>query len=1104
MLTLIEGGFSSGLFEEIKKRILLSHERGRRIYLIVPEQQTVIAEAEMTDFMPPDAPLYFEVTNFTRLANSAFRTLGGIANEYCDGTKKTLIMWRALTELAPLLEGCRAMTEIPASLAKKYLAAVAEMQSAGIDADDIDELVKGEVLSADARLKGKLTDLGAVMTAYKRLLGERYSDISDDIGNLLVKLDENPEFLTDSDIYIDGFTSFTNGQYKLIGRLAARTSVTVTLTLPKTARDSFEYTETAGTHMRLSSHVKSEGADISLIKIEGKFGKSSELLYEAVDKIWHTGAKFDNDCLQNTDVLRIFASKTPFDMCDFVSADIMRRVNLGARFSDFAIVCASAERYAGILDMSLKKYGIPAFASYKRASDEFSVIKLILSAYRVIRSGFAREDVIAYAKCAFTGAASDDIDLFEIYVSKWQLSGRRFTDGLYWGMSPYGYDGRGGDEDAVLQRINAARSSIIDPLKAFAEESAECRTVTEHATALVKFLFGINAEQLLAKKAEELMLDGESSEAQEYSMLWQTVCRALDGLVEAVGDMEADTGSFPLLLKIVFSGIEIGRIPSYADEVTVGNADMLRVYGKKHLYLIGVNDGEFPGGVSSEGGYFAERERGLLALAGVELDAGEELRGARELFCFTRAMSYARESLTLIYSESTSALKPASPSDAISRLIDLSGKRISVVKTYELPTSELIWTPEAAKDMLGELTAADYSVLKDTLAVLNDDGVIRVAEADVTNDAIALSPELADSFYGKEMWLSQTKIDSYADCPMKHFCRFNLGLSDDEVYEFGARNIGIFIHAVLESFFRALRKSGGNADGLDEAEREQMLNSAAQEYLASLGDGLKEGGERMRIRIARLTRAAKPVVEKLLDEVKNSKYIPTFFELRLSDRDPALPDVPTFKSKDGSSVKISGIVDRVDTMQAGDDVYVRVLDYKTGSKLFSADDMENGRNLQMFIYLKAIYESKSEKFKEELGATPDGKILPAGVMYIGTSVKDVTVKGYDESEAISAVKAAQKCQGMLLDDQVSLDGMDRGLSPIKYTKGGISDSSKQFLYSAEDWDNIMQSVEGAVMNTAEQMRSGKIAPTPERTSGKNPCEYCEFKPICRRVSYNNN
>ena len=62
------------------------------------------------------------------------------------------------------------------------------------------------------------------------------------------------------------------------------------------------------------------------------------------------------------------------------------------------------------------------------------------------------------------------------------------------------------------------------------------------------------------------------------------------------------------------------------------------------------------------------------------------------------------------------------------------------------------------------------------------------------------------------------------------------------------------------------------------------------------------------------------------------------------------------------------------------------------------------------------------------------------------------------------------------------------------------ESKKKYLYSCKQFEEIMESVEEAVANVAEKICDGRIEASPK--TGKNnrvPCEYCEFKPICRSV-----
>ena len=161
MLTLYEGGFSSVAHDEVIKAVGRAIESEKRVFLFVPEQQTLTAEAEACDIFPPSSALSFEVTNFTRFTNTAFRTLGGISGEYITSAKKALVMWGVLTELSPMLSITKGARNIGSGTVAKALGAVGELSSLGIRPE---ELRASEQLLAkeDKRLRGKLSDLSLI------------------------------------------------------------------------------------------------------------------------------------------------------------------------------------------------------------------------------------------------------------------------------------------------------------------------------------------------------------------------------------------------------------------------------------------------------------------------------------------------------------------------------------------------------------------------------------------------------------------------------------------------------------------------------------------------------------------------------------------------------------------------------------------------------------------------------------------------------------------------------------------------------------------------------------------------------------------------------
>lgn len=1096
MLKIVRSGFSCAARDAFCTEIKSLSEQGKRAYLIVPEQQTVMAEGLMSGILSPASTLTFEVTNFTRLANTVFRALGGLSGEYCDSVKKALIMWRALTELSPVLTMTQGRKEINAGLVSSALSAVSEMQNLSILPAELMESADSEVIKSDGRLSGKLRDLSSIYALYKNLLSERYADTGDDVAAMIKKLEEYPSFLSDAHIFIEGFTSFTEPQYRLIGLLAARTTVSLALTLPKGREEAFEFLEIAECQKRLTSIARKYGADIRLMREEGNGSKTPECLSEICSYLWSTLTPNENIHLQNDEVLRIFEAKTAYEECSFICEDIQRRVIDGASYNDFAIIARNVDSFAGILDTALDSAKIPSFTSYRKDIQEFEAIKLIYTAYSAAR-GFAREDVISYAKCALSGISPALCDEFESYVNKWQISGQRFTDGEVWNMNPLGYTvRRNPDTDEKLLRINSTRSKIIDPLSHFAESVSRAKTVRDQAVALVDFLVSIDMERSLKARGKMLESMGEDALAAENKALWQMICNSLDTVVTVSGDCPADPDSFLAQLKVVFSATDIGRIPAFADRVTVGSADMLRLYGKKHIYLIGVNAGVFPASIS-DGSYFSDRDREMLSRCGLSIKPELETKGARELYIFSRAFSYATESVTLTYSAANTRMKPIDPAEAIGKICRLCG--IKPISIASLGTAGSIFTPAAALERMGELSE-DYAAVREALIESGHAESVAVCEGDIINSSANLGKDIVSDLTGKVMTLNQTKIDSFVNCPFAYFCKYTIKLQSEERAEFDARGIGSFVHAILENFFKALNEEKKSSGELDKSERDKLTRAAAEKYISALGDDTVNASVRTRIKIDRLCRAARPVVDGLCEEFSASRFQPRYFELSISGAENS-PSPISLKNSNGR-VNIYGIIDRVDAYQRGDDVYLRVIDYKTGHKEFSPDDMAEGSNLQMFLYLKALVESDNEKFRGELGVGQAGRIIPAGVIYVKTNVSDLKVDIPDDDVAERAVKDSQKREGMVLNDPEIISAMDMRYTPLYSEKypGKITKAKEKYLYTEEEWAEIMQTVENSVMRVADEMRAGDMPATPKwLKGGKSSCEYCDFKPICRKV-----
>ena len=163
-------------------------------------------------------------------------------------------------------------------------------------------------------------------------------------------------------------------------------------------------------------------------------------------------------------------------------------------------------------------------------------------------------------------------------------------------------------------------------------------------------------------------------------------------------------------------------------------------------------------------------------------------------------------------------------------------------------------------------------------------------------------------------------------------------------------------------------------------------------------------------------------------------------------------------------------------------------------KEFSPEDLAEGYNLQMVLYLKAIVETDTPEFRERIGAKDGGELIPAGVMYVKTNLHDVVVEGYDALTAEEAVKKLQSRDGMVLSDPVSLEAMNPEFMPPKPSPRSKTKQPRE--YDMEGWRELNNTIEGVVKDLVGKMRGGDASASPNNDKF-NRCKNCKYKHICR-------
>lgn len=1116
MIRLIIGDFGSGKTTEVFSRIRTDIAEGREAILLVPEQETVSAEQAMAAKLPPSATLVFEVSNFTRLANTVFRRLGGLSFRYADLGTRTLCMWRTMGELLPLLHEKQGALDL--GRVREMTAAMRELSALSITPTQLQNAAKQ--LGDSPRLAEKLQDLSLISALYHSILHEKYDDTAEDLDRLCEILSrENP--LAGTSIYVDGFTSFTEQQWRVLRALGRTCPLTFTLTLSEDRRDNPVFLEATETH----AHLLRLAAELSLPLECCDLGRTrraaAPVLRDVLDTLFDgapipengnkggpvcsENAETDEKTAQKTNPLRVLAAENAMTACEWIASDITRRVmEEGARYRDFAIIARHADKYVGVLDTVFRDAGIPIFLSRHTDISAYAAIKLIYTAYAICTAGWRQGDVISYCKCGLSGIAQADVDVFELYVTRWNLSGKRFRSDERWEMNPDGYRGELSPRSTqILECVNGVKDALIAQLSPLGEACVGERTVREHARALYLFLSSLGLEEKLRYRAEEARLRGDLAESEEEGRLFGVICDALDRLVDTLGETRLNAETFVSLLRLLFGEVSLSRIPSSLDEVTVGSADIIRIGRAKHVYLIGVNEGEFPA-YASEDSVFTEGDRRTLAsLPACDLTIKPTLllRASKELFFFARAFSAASESVTALYANKTLGGSPQHPAAVLQNVTARFG--IPVTEIATLPVIDKLWTRGLARDSLGILQGSEEGAALATAMAEDEEGraLLRRLATPLVDADCRIAPETASRLFGRGVYLSQSRIDSFVRCPFSYFCKNVLSLDPAETIEFNRLDVGNLLHAMLEEIFVRLAEQGKRLRDLSVDELHRDIETFLHEYLDKICPAPQRTG-RFRHLVENLKKTLLPIVDTLHEEFSQAEFYPALFEWDMGEAFRARPlcRIPAQEGEEGIPVRVGGRIDRIDTWERDGKTYFRVVDYKTRGKDFSLDGLDQGQDIQLLLYLFSIWKGDNRSLKEKLGAA---ELVPAGVMYAAASAAPPTYDGPQEAEKIQSDLRKSPRSGLFLEDLSVLRAMDPAMQgsfiPIRVsTKDGrLYSKDLPKLTTLDRLEELYDRLRAAVTDIAAELAGGQASARPIKTGRSTSCKYCHMAPVCR-------
>lgn len=1113
MFNIIIGRSGSGkterIFNDIEKNVL----NKKRTYLLVPEQQLYLSESMLAK-LPASSALYVEIVSFARLCGLVAAKCGGLTGRSVGGGTRNLIMWQTLREISQSSEDFKSMRADPV-LAAKMLSTLDELRSNSIDSTYCEEIASSV---QNSQLAKKLSYIAAVYSGYEDNLKDALGSSAVAAEGKLAALAEIlsvEDFFSESDVFIDSFTSFTGEEYEIIKLILKQAdNVTVALTHYKdqTPEGSDEFEEDmsaphlksiAKTVLKLKSFDKK-----AKIKVLGEYTRSSKKELSLLEKYLWDFKNTTNKPLEidprDCGAIEMHKCANEYEEIWFAALNVIKEKARNVDYSDIAIIMRNPESRKGIIEAVFEELGIPYFLSERTDLSTTAPARLILSALRCIAYNFNSVDVMTLLKTGLLNVDDRDADLFEDYCYTWNISGKKFTEDAIWSMNPDGYSkDRSKRANDILERANRVRQILIPPLVNLRTQLAISGGDTEqNCRALYAYLEEIKLSENLAGQAEKFLEQSTPNikAAGETLRIYDYIISAIADVSVAFKNVKTNADDLATAMDIMLKNTDIGSVPAMIDYVTIGSAATLRVENIKTAIVLGLCEGEFPSNYA-DNGILNEQDKAELDKVKLSLSSREDIIISEELFYVYRAMTKPSEKLILSsYKTSLSGGKPAIPSSAWNRVLSLF-PHLATVVTYDDKGKEERTVREF-----------DFKAFK-ALYNKNESQNPKISADTDKNTEFKISSDCIDSVLGNELNLSKSAINLIAQCPYKYWAQNVLHLRDRKIGSVSYDSAGTIVHYILEKTISELKTKDGrlpkfssdntvkkDMDGkLTEITDETLIRYTDKyllEYISGINCPLPPSAM---YGFSRMRNLALVMLRDVFKEFEKSQFRILALEKNIKkDRAGALKPIAikVYEDREDSPLAyLTGQIDRIDIYRGENNDYVRVVDYKTGSHAFNAKKIETGDDLQLPAYLFTAVLDENKGFfslpKEGLSVQGDSsnggevtqkKLLPAGAEFLYTEDKEGTVTPITS--------------GFILNDTELIDATGYVKTPKKGTAPSTEPKDVKKISRAalpEDEFNLLNSVlREAVSETARKLYCGTI----EKTPSEDACNYCSYKSFC--------
>lgn len=1085
MLKLVLGGSGSGKTTLLYQRIKARAQAGQRSILLVPEQFTSSTEARIYRELGDQLSGMVESFSFSSLAERILSVEGGTAVQTVSDAGRTVLVRRALEELQ---DGIRYYHRHRRSAAFCQLAAqtIDELKSAGISGGQLAEL------AVDCGTESaKLEELALIYQGYETLLAGSGMDPSDRLELAADRLEaaqergELPEFLQQRAVFVDEFDTFNAAKKRLMGAmLASLPLVTVALCDdggPMVQEEIGLFSGAKQVAEQLRHLARKNGAEVAQPEVMRRDLRHQEApALAALTSLMECGTC---DPVQSTDQLYLFEAANREEEARYTAAAIRRLMRKGVRCGRIAVICRDLAAYRSAIRYEFRMAEIPLYCDEPTTPEFCAPATAVRALLALLRGGELTENLTVLAKTGLCELTEQQVCALENYAYTWAPAAAEWRSSFTKNPRGFGAEEMTEEEQQNLAWAEQARQKLMAALDTL-RSRAKNGSAEQISRALYLCLKELGAEQQQAGLVDSIRTQRGIPAAEETAREWNVVMQLLNEMAQLLGGQGVTLAEYEELFALLLRSSDLGHIPQSLDEVILTGAGKMRLDAPEYVFVLGLAEGEFPA-TPAENGLLTHADRDALREQQVELPDRFENKVVREQVCFYKALTAPSKGLWLSWPKGQGkplcaalepvleALHPAAPA---------------------LEIEDLAPTPADGLDVLGSgwaMTGSQRASLTEALRTESGKAaqgleLMRRMEENLPRQVYDL--ETLGGLLGRRLSISPSQLEKYYTCRYGYFLQYILGLRPRKRAQLSADQSGSLMHWVLQM---ALDPHPG-ADNpcakmapfmeLDDEAMAALADLLVEEYARRC---LPENTVRFAYLLSRLKKSMAGLLCYLRDEQKQSQFHPAACELKIGRGEDAVPG-QLYHLSDGRTVQLIGTVDRADEWVEEDGTrWVRVLDYKTGTKKLNLREVYCGLDCQMLLYLFSLTRDPSGRFT---GAEP------AGVLYL---LADPAPKSTNRNKAAQSVE--YQLDGVVRDEQKVFDAMDAEQTgrylPFSYRNGAPSPYQKDRRADIAKLNRIQLHLDDLVTQMGEQIYNGRIAAEP-LISSKNPCSWCDYTDIC--------